>query len=129
MESLGTQSKRRNGRGGKLKTIGPIERIPVSDPEAAVRAQQDQIRAKFGRVPIQFDQLVMELNDAGWPTVATVHPLDFLMLPIQQVHKDNEGPYFYVSTTKVRPAKPVEGSLDLTEWAPPTVEIIPAFSR
>lgn len=73
-------------------------------------------------------QLVEIVAAQGWPETVFVHPSDFYVLTvpilptvIPQVHKDNTGPYFYMSRSKVRPTAPDTGSVvDVSSWESPS---------
>lgn len=107
----------------------PITGTPVNPNEA--RTNEEQMRAQieannrqllevFGRVPLGLDGLVRLVNDNAWPSDVEVHPLDFFFMTGTgaAVHKDNQGPYFYLSASRVRPAKGSDKMLDLSEWTP-----------
>lgn len=92
--------------------------------EQQKKAASEYVRSTFNRTPISFDELLKEVNDAGFPADVSVHPLDFFFLIGMggQVHKDNTGPYFYLSSSRVRPTVPPKGStLDLAAWEPPRI--------
>ena len=93
--------------------------------EEVIEKQREALYEKFGRIPIGMDDLIQNINEQGWPAVTIVHPLDFFFLSngTGSVHKDAEGPYFYLSTTKVRPAKGTSETLDLRWWTPPKVSL------
>jgi len=88
----------------------------------------------IGKTPLQPLQLIEALVEKNWPSVAVVHPGDFWVLtnpgvlPWVQpfpVYKDNEGPYFYLSRTKVRPMETESKTYaDLSEWTPPEERLV-----
>jgi len=92
---------------------------------AAAEQQMRDIKATFGRTPIALGDLLKLVNDAKWPTEALVHPLDFFFMTTSGlvVHKDAQGPYFYLSSTKVRPNEGADEVLDLSDWEPNRVEL------
>lgn len=109
---------------GSSPGVGPSQEQYEAMVEQANR-QMAVIKETFGRVPIQVPQLLKEINDAGWPSDVLVHPVDFFFLIGSgiSVHKDNAGPYFYLSATKVRPVPGTQDTLDLSDWAPPTIKL------
>lgn len=123
---MGTQSKRNRRAGNVIPSAAnsPSEDRLRQAMEAA-EAQQRDIKATFGRTPIQLGDVLKLTHDAKWPQHVVVNPLDFFFLAMQGpvVHKDNDGPYFYLSSTKVRPAPGANEVLDLSEWEPNRVTL------
>lgn len=103
--------------------------------QQAYAAVLGKVTELLGHTPMQPLQLIEALVEAKWPSDAHLRAGDFWVLttpgvlPWVQpfpVYKDNTGPYFYVSRTKVRPqtGKEFEHDLDLTEWSPPEERLI-----
>lgn len=104
----------------KLEAEGPETQAPPISPA-------EGLRMLFGRTPLLLPELLAEINRAGWPETAYVHPADFFVLTtpitpmaVYQVHKDQHGPYFYLSRTKIRPSGVEVGTVaDYSDWTPP----------
>ena len=110
----------------------PPDTMTKADHESQMKMAAAYFRQTFGRVPIELNILTESIHKAGWPENAIIHPFDFLLLTrlVGQVNRDNTGPYFYLSSTKVRPTAAEKGStLDLSDWTPPTVELATILER
>lgn len=120
---MGTQSKAKRRKVGRVKPITgvPVQQQPSQEEmQAAMEANLRQLKEIFGRVPLGMDGLVRLVNESAWPQEVLVNPLDFLFLSNQGVvvHKDSQGPYFYLSVSKVRPAAGNPETIDLSGWEP-----------
>lgn len=105
----------------KLQPEGEAVKPPPINPLA-------QLKDLFGgRTPMLLPQLVELVASLDWPETVFVHPADFYVLTtpflpiaVPPVHKDNTGPYFYLSRSKVRPvAGETGGTVDISNWESP----------
>lgn len=90
---------------------------------------QTVLSGLLGRAPMSPAQLLKELHRADWPEVCTLSPADFLALAnFFALAKDDNGMYFVVAATTVRPASH-EGHLDLSDWQPDRIVLARPLSE
>lgn len=94
----------------------------MAEPSFALLLQQ-----LLGRAPMSPPELLRELNVAQWPDECRVHSADFMNLSQYfPLNRDDDGMYFFVGNTTVRPAGS-DHTLDLTDYAgPPKIELAQA---